>query len=65
MSLVRNYRNRAAGGLPIGELPVGVNVYIMAQEFEVIEGPVANALLLTTCLSMLTVPLMTSLFNFL
>ena len=36
-----------------------------AVEFEVIEGPVANALLLTTCLSMLTVPLMTSLFNFL
>ena len=47
------------------ERQVGVNVYIMAQEFEVIEGPVANALLLTTCLSMLTVPLMTSLFNFL
>lgn len=43
---------------------MGVNVYIMAQEFGVIEGPVANALLLTTCLSMLTVPLMTSLFNF-
>lgn len=49
----------------MASLPVGVNVYIMAQEFEVIEGPVANALLLTTCLSMLTVPLMTSLFNFL
>ena len=49
----------------LASLPVGVNVYIMAQEFEVIEGPVANALLLTTCLSMLTVPLMTSLFNFL
>ena len=38
---------------------------VLDQEFEVIEGPVANALLLTTCLSMLTVPLMTSLFNFL
>lgn len=49
----------------LASLPVGVNVYIMAQEFEVIEGPVANALMLTTCLSMLTVPLMTSLFNFL
>ena len=49
----------------LASLPVGENVYIMAQEFEVIEGPVANALLLTTCLSMLTVPLMTSLFNFL
>ena len=49
----------------LASLPVGVNVYIMAQEFEVIEGPVANALLLTTCLSMLTVPLMASLFNFL
>ncbi len=48
----------------LASLPVGVNVYIMAQEFGVIEGPVANALLLTTCLSMLTVPLMTSLFNF-
>lgn len=49
----------------LASLPVGVNVYIMAQEFGVVEGPVANALLLTTCLSMLTVPLMTALFNFL
>ena len=46
-------------------LPVGVNVYIMAQEFGVIEGPVANSLLLTTCFSMATVPLMTTVFNFL
>ena len=49
----------------LASLPVGVNVYIMAQEFGVVEGPVANSLLLTTCLSMLTVPLLTSLFNFL
>ncbi len=44
-------------------LPVGVNVYIMAQEFDVLQGATANALLVTTALAAFTVPMMMSLFG--
>jgi hypothetical protein len=37
-------------------LPVGVNVYIMANEFNVMQEGAANALLVTTALSAITVP---------
>lgn len=60
-------------GLPEGEtkaacfmasLPVGVNVYIMAQEFNAMQGETASALLITTALSALTVPMILSLLVF-
>ncbi len=46
-------------------LPVGVNVYIMAQEFNVMQGATANSLLVTTFLASVTVPLTMSLFGLL
>ena len=40
----------------LGSLPCGVNVYLMAKEFRVIEPEVANAMVFTTVLSSFTVP---------
>ncbi len=40
----------------LGSLPCGVNVYLMAKEFKTIEPEVANAMLFTTLVSALTVP---------
>ena len=44
-------------------LPVGVNVYIMSQEFKTMQGETANALLITTALASFTVPLTLTLFG--
>jgi predicted permease len=44
-------------------LPVGVNVYIMANEFNVMQEGAANALLVTTALSAITVPFTMVLFG--
>jgi malonate transporter len=38
-------------------LAVGVNVYLMAHEFDSMQGPVAGSMVLSTALSSLTVPL--------
>lgn len=46
----------------LGALPVGVNVYIMSQEFGVVQGTTANALLITTVLSVVTVPTVLTFF---
>ncbi|WP_295491005.1 AEC family transporter [uncultured Sutterella sp.] len=46
-------------------LPVGVNVYIMAQEFKVMQGATANSLLVTTALAAVTMPLIMSCFGLL
>lgn len=46
-------------------LPVGVNVYIMAQEFNSLQSSAANALLITTFLSMITLPMTLTLFGLL
>lgn len=46
----------------LGALPVGVNVYIMSQEFGVVQGSTANALLITTVLSVVTVPTLLTFF---
>lgn len=46
-------------------LPVGVNVYIMAQEFGALQSSAANALLITTFLSMITLPMTLTLFGLL
>ncbi len=53
-------------GLPLVEtqavvllaaLSVGVNVYLMAREFDALQGPVATSMVMSTALSALTVPL--------
>lgn len=41
----------------LGSLPCGVNVYLMAKQFRVIEAEIANAMVITTLVSALTVPL--------
>ncbi|MDO5532234.1 AEC family transporter [Sutterella sp.] len=46
-------------------LPVGVNVYIMATQFNVLQGPTANSLLVTTVLASVTMPVIMSLLGLL
>ena len=41
----------------LGSLSVGANVYLMSRQFQVLEGPVATSLVLTTAFSALTTPL--------
>lgn len=41
----------------LAALPVGINVYLMAREFQSIEGPVATSMLLSTLLASVTTPL--------
>jgi malonate transporter len=40
----------------LAALPVGANVYLMARQFGVLNGPVASAIVLTTALGALTTP---------
>ena len=42
----------------MGSMPVGANVYLMAKEFETLEGAVASSLVLTTALSAVTIPVL-------
>lgn len=45
----------------LASLAMGINVYMMAQQFRSMQGPVAAALVLTTLLSAFTAPLVLSL----
>lgn len=47
----------------LSALAVGVNVYLMAREFDVLQGPVATSMVMSTALSALTVPLTLSLLS--
>lgn len=47
----------------LASLAVGVNVYLMAREFDVMQGPVASSLVLSTALAALTVPLVLTLLG--
>ena len=40
----------------LAALPVGINVYLMAREFNAIEGPVATSMLASTLLAAVTAP---------
>jgi len=42
-------------------LPIGANVYLMARQFDVLGGPVASAIVLTTALGAFTTPLVLAL----
>jgi predicted permease len=42
----------------LAALPVGANVYLMARQFQALEGPVAASLVITTLASALTTPLL-------
>lgn len=41
----------------LGSVALGINVYIVARQFQALEGPVASSLVLSTLLSALTTPL--------
>jgi predicted permease len=41
----------------LSALSVGVNVYLMAREFDAMQGPVASSMVLSTAFSALTAPL--------
>jgi predicted permease len=47
----------------MASLPVGANVYLMAREFNALEGPVASSLVLTTALAAVTTPLLLALLG--
>jgi hypothetical protein len=45
----------------LAALPIGANVYLMARQFDVLNGPVASAIVLTTALGALTTPVVLAL----
>jgi predicted permease len=47
----------------VAGLPVGVNVYLMTRIFNCAQGLVANAMLVSTLLSSLSVPLLLTLIE--
>lgn len=47
----------------LAALAVGVNVYLMAREFDAMQAPVATSMVLSTALSALTVPLLLALLG--
>jgi predicted permease len=47
----------------LASMSIGVNVYLMSRHFEVLEGPVASALLLSTMLAAITTPLVLALLH--
>lgn len=47
----------------LSALAVGVNVYLMAHEFDALQGPVATSMVMSTALSALTAPLALSLLS--
>ena len=47
----------------LASLSVGANVYLMSRQFQVMQGPVASSLLLSTALASLSTPLMLTLVS--
>lgn len=47
----------------LASMSTGINVYLMSCQFKVLEGPSANALLLTTLLASVTTPLVLALMH--
>ncbi|CPR15168.1 AEC family transporter [Brenneria goodwinii] len=47
----------------LGSMSVGVNVYLMSRQFNVLGGPVATSLLVSTALAALTTPLILTLMG--
>ena len=45
----------------LASLPIGANVYLMSRQFDVLTGPVASGIVLTTVLAALTTPLVLTL----
>jgi malonate transporter len=45
----------------LAALPIGANVYLMSRQFDVLTGPVASGIVLTTVLAELTTPLVLTL----
>lgn len=47
----------------LSSMAIGMNVYLMAREFKVLQGPVASSLVISTVLSAFTTPLILALMN--
>jgi predicted permease len=47
----------------LGSIAVGANVYLMSRQFQVLEGPVASSLVLSTALAALTTPLVLTIIH--
>ena len=47
----------------LAALPVGANVYLMSRQFGVLSGAVASAIVLTTALAALSMPVMLTLIG--
>jgi malonate transporter len=45
----------------LAALPIGANVYLMSRQFDVLTGPIASGIVLTTVLAALTTPLVLTL----
>jgi predicted permease len=45
----------------LAALPVGANVYLMARQFDVLNGPIASAIVITTALGAITTPIVLAL----
>ncbi|VFS47049.1 auxin efflux carrier [Budvicia aquatica] len=47
----------------LGSMAVGVNVYLMSRQFNVIVGPAASSMVISTVLSAITTPLILTLIG--
>jgi len=47
----------------LGSMAVGVNIYLMSRQFNVLGGPVAASLLMSTALAAVTTPLILTLMG--
>lgn len=56
-------RDETIAVVVMAALPTGANVYLMARHFRALEGPVAQALVVTTALAALTTPLVLALLG--
>jgi malonate transporter len=45
----------------LAALPIGANVYLMARQFDVLNGPIASAIVITTALGAITTPIVLAL----
>jgi predicted permease len=45
----------------LASISTGINVYLMSRQFKAVEGPVASALVLSTIVAAITVPLLITL----
>jgi len=53
----------SAAVVMLSALPIGANVYLMSRQFDVLTGPIASGIVLTTVLAAVTTPLVLTLIG--